>query len=284
VITEVTSRGNHSVVAIRKLRQKKERRRSGKAVVEGIQPVRQAHESGHRFDILCFCPELLTSVSALSFVDDVAARATFPVLKVSPEVFRSVSVRENPVGLLAVIEAQLVDVAELSHVAARRLRLIGLENISGPGNLGTVVRLAEGTGTDGIILAGDSADPWDPGAMKASMGSMFNVPVAQVPTISDLLGWCRENAISVMALDGHPNATELAEPFDYPDRSLLLFGNEGQGLSQQALDGADRRIRIPMAGRIDSYNVAVAAGIAVYDRWCRQRFSPPITDRGDNTA
>ena len=255
----ITSSQNPNLNRARKLRQRKAREREHAAVVEGIGPVWQAHESGASIDTLIVAPELLTSVSAASLIDDVSSTGA-RVIKVGAEAFSSIAERDNPSGIAAIVattDRALNDLSVDDHST-----FVALNEVANPGNLGTIVRTVEGAGGAGVITVGPSTDPWHPSAVKASMGAVFGVPLCTVATVDELLSWCFDNDVAVVTTSAR--APHDYRTVEYPAPKLLLFGSEGEGLSDDVIARGDLAVRIPMEGRVDSLNLAVAVGILLY--------------------
>jgi TrmH family RNA methyltransferase len=139
----------------------------------------------------------------------------------------------------------------------------GLHAPGNPGNVGTIVRTASAAGASGVILIGPSADPYDPAAVKASMGALFTVPVVSVPSAAEFLGWAADSGVTVAATSARAGLScweaELRPPL------ALLLGSEGTGLPDEVIDAADLRVAIPMTGTAESLNLAVAAGVLLYE-------------------
>jgi RNA methyltransferase, TrmH family len=255
----VASPHNPVLKRARKLRQRKHRRAERAALVEGIAPVWSANACKAEVEVVIVAPDLLTSPSALALIDDVAA-AGGRVLRVTPDAFLSVAARDDPSGLAAIVATHDSGLQEL--VVANDSTFVALHQIGNPGNLGTIVRTADGAGAAGVITVGDSTDAWHPSAVKASMGTVFCVPVCRLAEIDELLGWCRSRGLTVITTSSR-GATDY-RTVDYPAPRVLLFGSEGEGLGDELIDAGDFAVRIPMEGSASSLNLAVAAGILLY--------------------
>ena len=186
---------------IRQLAGRKHRQRESAFLVQGIQPVWQAVEAGADIDTLVVAPGLLRHPGAQAMV---AAQesAGVRVARLSDELFGRVADRDVPAGLAAIVRfssAGLDDLrAEPGSVFA------ALHQVGNPGNLGTVIRTASAVGAAGVITVGPSADPYDPVAVKASMGALFTVPVAMAPSAREFLAWTAANRVTVVATSGRP--------------------------------------------------------------------------------
>lgn len=252
----ISSPSNPLLKRIRKLRHRKHRAAEGALFVEGITPVWQALESGARVETVVVAPDLLTSEKARDLVDSLSV----PVATVSRDAFESIADRENPSGLGAIVSVPKRTLDEIELGASTLV--VALDEVGNPGNLGTVVRTADAAGAAAVVVAGAAADPWHPGAVKASMGTVFSTPVAATE-LEELLSWARANDLGIVATSAR-GRVDLWDA-DYPERCLLLFGSEATGLSEETLAAADEIVRIPQRGAASSLNLAVAAGIVIYE-------------------
>jgi RNA methyltransferase, TrmH family len=260
----ITSAANPLVKRLRLLADRRQRRREGAFVVEGLQPVWRAVEAGWEIETLVVAPELLEAPAAARMVAEREAAGT-PVARLSAELFARVSDRDGPSGLAAVVRSRR---ARLADLPAGDL-VVALHEVGSPGNLGTVVRTADAVGAAGVVLVGACADPFSPGAVKASMGSLFAVPVVAAPSVEAFLGWAAGAGLATVAASGGAEGAHWDAPWDRP--VAVLLGSEGAGLPASVLDRADVRVRIPMTGTAESLNLAVAAGVLLYEarrtRW-----------------
>jgi RNA methyltransferase, TrmH family len=259
VVEEISSFSNPLIKRIKRLRQKKYRRRESAFFVEGLRVILTAVESGAAIETLVYCPELLTSEVAWKLVrrpeeDGIRRQA------VSAEIFASISERENPVGLAAIIRTQWTALEELA-VAVDDI-VVALYQTSEPGNLGTILRTMDAVGARNAVLVGDTVDPFHPSAVRASMGALFTVNIAQVSDCDQLLSWAREKGVATVASSA--KATTVYTEANYVLPVLLFLGNEGEGLPRPVIEACDLAVTIPMAGQASSLNLAVAAGLLLY--------------------
>lgn len=256
----ITSAANPLVKRLRRLAERKHRRREGAFVVEGVQPVSRAVEQGARVQTLVVAPELLANRPTARMVDE-QERAGVPVARLSRELFLRLSEREGPSGLAAIVRSRMLSVEELT--TAPDAVFVALHQIGNPGNLGTIIRAADAAGAAGVILIGDGCDPFAPSAVKASMGSLFAVDIAHADGTDAFFDWARARGIQVVAASGR--AREEHWSAGYAPPLTLLFGSEGPGLPEESIQRSDLRVRIPMVGTAESLNLSVAAGIVLYE-------------------
>jgi TrmH family RNA methyltransferase len=219
-----------------------------------------AVEQGAALEAVVYAPDLLTSAAGLTAVTQLEQQGV-PVFPLSAAAFASISERENPVGLGAIVQAKLLSLADLSVNGTAVY--VALVDIGDPGNLGTIVRTADAVGAAGVILAGQTVDPFHGTAVKASMGTIFTVPLVHLPDIEPLWDWAAAQGVSVVATSAR--AEENCWIADYRRPCLLLMGSEGEGLDAATLARADQRVAIPMRGSASSLNLAMATGLMLYE-------------------
>ena len=255
----ITSPANPLVKRIRKLADRKQRRNEGVFVVDGVQPVWRAIDAGADIETLVVAPELIEGGPAERMVAEFEA-AGGVVTRLGRAVFASISEREGPTGVAAIVRQsapQLVDLPVGTDSV-----FVALYQVANPGNLGTIIRTADSFGAAGALLIGPSADPYAPAAVKASMGSLFALPVVHVAEAIAVFDWARTAGVSTIATSAR--GSEPVPEVSFPKPSIVLFGSEGGGLPADVVDRSDLAVRIPMRGTASSLNLAVAAGIVLY--------------------
>ncbi len=268
----IGSVSNPLVKRVRMLASRKQRLRTGTFLVEGIQPVWQAIEAGFDVDVLLAAPGLLADSPALALLSELEDRGV-PIAYLSNDLFTRLSTRDRPGGLAAVVKVRPVRLEDLP-VGPQSL-FVALHQLGNPGNLGTIVRTAVSTGVAAVLLLGDTADPYSPTAVRASMGAIFAVPVIRLPDEQAFSPWAREHEVSVVTTS--PSAAIDHWATDYPLPAALLLGGEQEGLPVSLLGCGDVQVRIPMVGTTDSLNAAIAAGIMLYEMRRRQAFAEWVT-------
>lgn len=248
----ITSTDNPRIRAIRQLASQDERARTGLFFAEGWRFAHGAARAG-RLEQLVIAPDL-TDESRAAF----ASAGHGPVIRVSPAVFRSLSRAPEPDGVGAVCRVATLPmprpVGEELYVA-----VAGCEF---PGNLGTIVRTCAGAGAAALFVLGDGADPYHPAAVRATMGSLFNVPVIPCSQRA-FTAWRRRTGVRLVGTS--PAGSVGYRDADYRGRAVLLFGSERRGLCDELMRRCDQLVRIDMATAIDSLNLAVAAGVVIYE-------------------
>ncbi len=263
----ITSPQNDRIKALVRLRNRRERDRTGRFLVEGYREVRRAVEAGLDIDELYTCPALYLG-SDEPRLARLAEEAGATLFEVADAPFRKASYRDRPEGLLAVVRQFDIDPASLDP-GPDPLFLVA-ESIEKPGNLGTMLRTAEAAGAAGLIAADPTTDPFNPNVVRASLGTLFRVPLA-VASSSEALTWLNDRGIRTVAATPHADTPHY--DLDLRGPVALVVGSEQYGLSEEWLVGADHRVVIPMPGSVDSLNAAMAAGILLFEA-VRQRISP----------
>lgn len=256
----ISSSANPVIKRIRALGQRKHREERGEFFVEGIRPVWQAVASGADLRLLVHAPDLLTSDSAREMVRSQATRNT-ETITVTGKIFESLGQREHPSGLGAVVGIVPRRIQDLAISSSSVL--VALVQAGNPGNIGTILRTLDAVGGSALLLVGRTADPYHPASVKASMGSLFSIPIVRVSTIDDFLAWCRSMSVNVVTTS--PRAEPDFWSVEYPMPLVLLFGSEAEGLPEGTLKQGAIAVRIPMKGTSDSLNLAVSVGVLLYE-------------------
>jgi TrmH family RNA methyltransferase len=267
----ITSTRNPRVKALRSLRLRKYRQREGRFLIEGIRIVEEALDAGAPVETLAYAPDLLVSQRARALVQRVEPDRR---LALSGDVFCTLSSRDEPQGIAAAIRIEELSLSDLP--ATRDLLVLVAYQLRDPGNLGAIIRTADAAGATGVVVVEPSVDLYDPQAVRATMGSLFALPVVRLEGEATLDPWYRElRAAGLPLLVAASSAHGQRDHFevDYRRPLVLLLGSERQGLPPSVREQADVLVRLPMAGRATSLNVAAAAAALVYEV-IRQRRIP----------
>lgn len=255
----ITSLQNDRIKAIRALDLRKTRKETGLFVAEGASILVTARDAGVLPEALIVGPDGDATPIARGLIAS-AERAGCEILDVSGAVLEKLAARDNPQNVIGVFRQRLASVPDLTSLQESELWIV-LEGVRDPGNLGTIVRTADAVGASGVILAGQTCDPFAREAVRATMGSIFAVPIA------------RTDAAGLQGLlarwPGESIGTHLDGAVDFrtvraTGPTLLLMGAEGPGLTVATAAACKTLVRIPMAGRLDSLNLAVATALVAY--------------------
>lgn len=265
--TELISNRNHiKVKQLRELQSPAKRHERGLCLVEGMRFVYKAIECGAHIESVVIAPRLVQN-SATSALLRKLKRWGVPVIPVTTEVFHYLSLSDEPQGIAAVVRQRIRRLPRTDK-AQMHGRWIALSDVRSPGNLGTMLRCAEGTGANGLILLGDSVDPYSPECVRATMGSLFSQYFIRT-THEELLNWKWKSDYKVVGTS--PHATTDYQSIHYPENTILLMGSERKGLSHQELELCDVIVKIPMVGHIDSLNLAMATTVMLYELFNQSR-------------
>ena len=250
VITSVQNARIKHVVA---LQQKSSlRREEGLFVVEGQREIEHCIACGYE-------------IEELFVLNTISYTGHSPATLVSPQVYEKMAYRESTEGLIAVAKTKQHRLKDLS--LKENPLIVVLERVEKPGNLGAILRSAEAAGVDAVIVCDPLTDLYNPNLIRASIGGVFNVPVA-VCTSEECISFLKQRHITILT-------AQLQDSYEYYDYDMrpataIVMGTESTGLTQQWREAADAHIRIPMLGRLDSLNVSVSAAILMYEA-VRQR-------------
>lgn len=261
---KVTSLANPLVKDIRALHGKKQRDETGLFIAEGQKLVRDAAEGGWPIHMLAYA----ASQAGDEQIGALAARtksAGGMVLEVSSQVLEKITRRENPQNVVGVLQQRF---ASEQAIGASGI-WIALDRVRDPGNLGTIIRTADAAGLAGVALVGASCDPFGLDTVRATMGSIFHVPIARTSEDGLLAHGTKHGARLVGT---HLSAATIDyREVDYRPPLILLLGNEQQGLTDKLAAACDALVRIPMRGKADSLNLAVSGGLMIYETQRRLR-------------
>jgi TrmH family RNA methyltransferase len=254
----ITSLANPTVKAARALHMRKAREESGLFLAEGLKIVTDAVDLGRAPRTLLYSAEA-AGHPLLRRALLATQAAGGDAVEVTADILAKVSRRDNPQTVLAVFEQTFTPLGELDPGAAACW--VALEQVRDPGNLGTIVRTADAAGCGGVILVGDCCDPYSVEAARATMGSIFAVKIARAKS-ADFIAWRWKWPGSVAGT--LLTATTDFRSTPYPKPALILMGAEQAGLTPELAALCDVTVKIPMRGRADSLNLAVATGIMIY--------------------
>ncbi|MFL6830806.1 MAG: TrmH family RNA methyltransferase [Sphingomicrobium sp.] len=258
MVRQVTAFSNPTVKRLRSLRDKKARRAEGLFLAEGLRILAEARDSGRLPEIVAFSPEGAKHPLAAEIIA-AAEAAGGEAIETPPEILSKMSGKDNPQMLLGAYRQPDTSLAAIDR--ARSPLWIAAQALRDPGNIGTILRTGDAAGAGGLILIDDSADPFSVEAVRASMGAVFTQQIA-VARWAEFVAWLRSG-------EGELVGTSLKASQDYLEAEyakpcFLLIGNEQQGLPGDYEAECDLLVKIPMAGRADSLNAAIAAGVMAF--------------------
>jgi TrmH family RNA methyltransferase len=254
----ITSTSNQGIKNVKTMLAKAKARRQQQAfVVEGPRMVLETPEE--------FLREVYISQSYIEksgeTVQDFERRFGDKLRVVNDNVMKHMSDTETPQGILAVVTQPAYELSDL--MADDKPLLMVLENVQDPGNLGTIFRTAEGAGVNGIIMSADTVDIFNPKTVRSTMGSLYRMPFVISSNLIETIDELQHQGVKFYA--AHLAGEKYYDGYDYTGATGFLIGNEGNGLTDVIADKADEYVKIPMGGKLESLNAAMAAGVLMYE-------------------
>ncbi len=257
----ITSTKNQQIRTVIELKKKaKARNESGLFAVEGIRMAAELPKE--RIEQVYVSESFLKHPEHSSVLDRLSSFET-----VSDSVFSAMSDTKTPQGILALVKKREYTLEEML-AGGQTPFLMLLENLQDPGNLGTIVRAGEGAGITGVIMSRDTVDIYNPKVIRSTMGSLFRIPFLYAENLGETVRFLKKNHVKILA--AHLEGAVVYDEEDCTGALGFLIGNEGNGLSEEIGALADARIKIPMAGQVESLNAAVAASVLMFET-ARQR-------------
>lgn len=245
--------------------------RDGKAegliFVEGLRLCEEALRSGLKIEAIIVSDELAQKEKAASLIAELA-NASNRVATVSEKLLEFVSYTKTPQGIVLLAARPSSNIEHFEAKQKENALVVVMHRINNPVNVGAILRTAEAAGATGAIATQDTSDPFSPKSLRGAMGSAFRLPVWSGPTYEQALEWFHQHQIQTICADVHASANYDQVNWKHP--SALILGPESTGLTREEIAAADRSLKIPMKGSAESLNVAVAAGVVLYEA-ARQR-------------
>jgi RNA methyltransferase, TrmH family len=256
----ISSLMNDTVKFVRALDQRKERKESGQFVAEGLALLISARDAGFVPRMLLYEASSAVTGLARGLVES-SLRAGVDCIEVTPAILAKIASKDNPQMMIGVFSKVLSRPPESGTLGPGDVWL-ALEEIRDPGNLGTIIRTVDAVGAKGIILIGQCVDPFGPDAVRATMGSIFSVPIVRM-TREEFLTW--RAGWSGEVVGTHLTARHDVRHGGYTGPTLVLMGSEGPGLTPTLVSACSRLVKIPMAGKLDSLNLSIATAITLFE-------------------
>jgi TrmH family RNA methyltransferase len=260
---EITSLQNPKLKKAVKLADRKERNQTGLFLIEGYRELKRASDSGIAVQTLFICPKLFLGSNEDALIQQVGKLGA-EVILCSEQVFQKLSYRDRPDGIIAVaaqMQRQLRDLIA-SLTSKKDPFLVIAEAIEKPGNLGTILRSADAAGVDGVIVCDRCTDIYNPNVVRASVGTLFTIPVVEASSAETLL-WLQQRKIRIVAAT--PSAKEEFTDAELTGGVAIAVGTEQLGLTELWMQVSDIQVCIPMNGVADSLNVATATTLLLYE-------------------
>lgn len=266
----ITSKTNPKIKNVVKLQKSSERREQNRIIIEGRREIERAAACGFVIDTLFICNEIYRSrePGAENWDQNIVANQ---VEEVTSEVFEKIAYREGSDGLLAIAIPKYADLKKFKP--KKSPLIIVLETVEKPGNLGAVMRTADAAGVDAVIIADPRTDLFNPNAIRASIGTIFSVPLFACSS-EECIKWLRDNDIKIYCTYLKASIDYLEA--DFREGSAIVMGTEATGISDTWVEAADQNLIIPMNGIADSLNVSVTTAIVVFEAIRQRRINHQI--------
>ena len=266
--TRITSLRNDHVKSAIKLRRGRHRRKLGQTLIDGVRELQRAIEAGVEVREVFVCRQLIQSAEALELCRQLE-NLSADLLEVNRPVFEKIAYGQRTDGLLAVAESREATLAQWQ--LPDRPLLAVVERLEKPGNLGAILRSADGAGLSALIVADTQTDLFNPNVIRSSLGSVFSLPVCRAPS-AEARHWLRDRQVTIYAarVDADRDYTEV----DWTLPAAVVLGAEATGLTDTWAGEDVTAIRLPMRGQVDSLNVSCAAAVLFYEA-LRQRSTNP---------
>jgi TrmH family RNA methyltransferase len=256
LIRKIDSPKNPLIKALLRLKERRHRDREGRYLVEGATELRRALSAGVPLETVLIAPSYLSDDAR----DALKTLSNLPLTELSEDAFKRLSFRQTPDGILAVARAQPIRLTDV-RLSGHPLLLI-VDGVEKPGNLGALLRTADATNCDAVILTGGGTDIYNPNVIRSSVGSLFSRPVVQTER-EQVIAFCQHHHIQLIA--SSPAAEADYWNVTYTRGVAIVLGTEHEGLSQTWFNAADTKVSIPMLGLADSLNVATSGALLLYE-------------------
>lgn len=259
MVRQITGFSNELVKRVRSLRDKKHRKREGLFLAEGLRILTEAREAGTLPEMLFFAPEGATHPLARQLIAETEA-AGGDVIETVPDILSKLSGKENSQTLVGVYRDRLTPLGQIDRATANIW--IVTQALRDPGNLGTILRTGDAVGAGGLILVDECVDPFSVEAVRASMGALFTQTIAAAPW-DEFVGWLRSGPGQLVGTSLRTETDYQAARYTTP--AFILVGNEAQGIPEAYEQECDLLVKMPMLGKADSLNAAVATAVMAYE-------------------
>lgn len=251
---EITSRENSLIKLTSELQNSsKKRQETGLFVLEGLRICKDARDNGIRFDKL-----IVSKTATEKYIDEIVSFSNIAneCILISDNLFKKISETDSPQGIMAIAPKPQNLIVDFKSG-----RFIGLENIQDPSNLGAIARSCEALGAAGILISKGCCDPYSPKSLRASMGTLLRIPIV---VLEDFINDIKSLGLKSYACVVDSNATAI-NSVSFENGSVVLIGNEANGLTENTVKNSDFSVTIPMKGNAESLNASVAGAIAVWE-------------------
>ncbi|WP_066504256.1 23S rRNA (guanosine(2251)-2'-O)-methyltransferase RlmB [Abyssisolibacter fermentans] len=261
----ISSPTNKFIKQINLLKKRKERWKEQKFIVEGLRSVREAVTGEAQINYILYSEQLIDKIDGIELLD-LCKNKKYKIYEIENKLMKYITDTENPQGIIAVVDFNIIinDV----NLTNKNNFIVILDRLQDPGNMGSIIRTADAFGANTVILTKGCVDIFNPKTIRSTMGSIFHIDIAYFENNQNLFNKLKENNIKIMstALDTDLSCYDV----DFKEDFAIVIGNEASGVSKELFSISDYKINIPMQGKAESLNAAIASGILMYEA-SRQR-------------
>lgn len=257
----ITSKDNELIKHIRKLKDKKYRDESNEYVVEGVKLVEEAVKENAKIKQIIVCEDTTRTYEIPTHI--MLEIAKYECISVSDKIFNIITQVTNPQGIMAIIEKN----AQNAKIDYTQDIIVVLDDVQDPGNLGTILRTVDSIGLNQIIVSKGTADAFNSKVVRSTMGAIFRINIIQSDDLVATIKEIKKHKFKVIATSLQTNDSIYDIAYK---KSAIIIGNEANGVSQEVMETADKKVKIPMLGKTESLNAAVATGVMLYE-YVRQK-------------
>jgi len=262
---EITSNSSKMCKHVKALHLKNYRDKKKEYVIEGFRLVKDALESNAPVKSIMVSDSFVSNAISEEILKEISGR-NISIYKVSDNILKDISDTETPQGIVGVVAAPQQTIKDI-HICGDSLFVL-CDCVQDPGNLGTIIRTADAAGADGVILSKGCVDVYNPKVVRSTMGAIFHFPVIKVDNLTETILYLKQRNLSIVS--GYLEAADYHFDIDMKKGTVIVIGNEANGISSEVISLSDYLIKIPIPGRAESLNAAIAAGILIYEA-VRQR-------------
>ncbi|MGE4282508.1 MAG: 23S rRNA (guanosine(2251)-2'-O)-methyltransferase RlmB [Clostridia bacterium] len=266
MFSEIISRSNKTFKHIKSLGSKSCREKNNEFIIEGVRLIKDAIDSSVDFKMIVINDSFLEEKQSKHILERLLDH-NISVFKFSNQMFQEVSHTETPQGILGVVSIKTFYIDHITG-STNCPFYIFCDNVQDPGNMGTIIRTADAAGADAVILSKGCVDVYNPKTVRSTMGSLFHLPVIKVENTAQVLSSLKHKGISIIS--GHLSSDICHFEVNMKKGIMIVVGNEANGISEEVINLSDYFVKIPISGKAESLNVAIASAILMYEA-VRQR-------------
>jgi len=255
----ISSAQNQKVKFLRSLYRKKYRKRHNKFILEGRRIIADALKEEADICQIFYSPQFLADQTNKDLIEKLASNTE--LIQITDSLLEEVADTETPQGIIAIVEQPQFDLNEFLHSENNFFLIV--DRIQDPGNLGTIMRTADGAGVDGVFLLKGTVDIYNLKTIRATMGALFRIPIFDIDEPTDLKDVLQTEGIQIIA--GDISAEDYYDDLDYCCPTAIIVGNEGSGIRPEVLNLVDHKVKIPLSAGVESLNAAIATGVMLYE-------------------